>query len=106
MSDTSSLSDSIPSDAVIESQLREVVQTIYKAGNLEELTVKRVRGTAETNLGLADGFLKGEAWSDRSKTIIKDEAVSVSITNYSIIESTYGDSRLFPFHAIADIFIC
>ena len=71
----SSLSDSRPDDAVLEQELRQIVRQIYKAGNLEELTVKRVRTAAEKNLGLEDGFFKESQWKVKSKAIIEAEAV-------------------------------
>lgn len=65
-----------PSEDAMERALREVVVRIYQAGNMEELTVKRVRGAAERSLGLDEGFFKGDAeWKGRSDRIIKDEVV-------------------------------
>ena len=74
MSD-SSLSGAALDDNVLEEELRQVVRNIYKAGNLDELTVKRVRCAAETSLALSDGFYKEPAWKERSKAIIESEAV-------------------------------
>ena len=71
----SSLSDSVPDDAVLEQELRQIVRKIYKTGNLEELTVKRVRTTTEQNLSLEDGFFKEAHWKAKSKAIIEAEAV-------------------------------
>ncbi|PGH23816.1 hypothetical protein AJ80_02064 [Polytolypa hystricis UAMH7299] len=65
----------IPSDDVLEKGLRDVVAKIFKTGNLEELTVKRIRSATEKALGLDEGFFKNdEAWKQRSDKIIKEEA--------------------------------
>ena len=77
MSD-SPLSDAAPDDNVLELELRQVVRGTHAKGNLEELTVKRVRAATEKNLGLKDGFFKEQRWKDMSKTIIEDEAVRKS----------------------------
>ena len=82
MSD-SSLSEPVPDDTVLEQELRQIVRQIYKAGNLEELTVKRVRTAAEKNLGLDDGFFKESQWKDKSKAIIENEAVCATLCYYS-----------------------
>ena len=42
MSDSPSSTDT-PSDAPLEKALRHAVQLVYRNGNLEELTVKRIR---------------------------------------------------------------
>lgn len=76
MSDSSSISNSPPSDAALEEALRSVVRTIYKNGNLEDLTVKRVRSSAENDLDLQKDFFKDHpSWKDRSKSIIQAEVV-------------------------------
>ncbi|KAJ5820112.1 hypothetical protein N7474_005703 [Penicillium riverlandense] len=65
---------SVPSDDALEKALREAVATVFKAGNLEELTVKRVRLAVEKKLGLEEGFFKStNEWKARSDHIIKDE---------------------------------
>ena len=64
------------SDAALESALRDTVGKIYDSGDLEELTVKRVRATAEHELRLAEGFFKQGEWKNQSKSIIEEEAVS------------------------------
>ena len=74
MSDSES-SNSPPSRAVIEAELRRIVRRIYVTGKLEELTVKRVRIAAEVRLGLKEGFYKQDEWKDKSKAIIETEAV-------------------------------
>ncbi|KGO52906.1 hypothetical protein PEX1_062340 [Penicillium expansum] len=63
-----------PSDQALEKALRDQVATIFKSGNMEELTVKRVRLAAEETLGLTAGYFKStDDWKARSETIIKDE---------------------------------
>ncbi|KAG5289974.1 transcriptional regulator [Histoplasma ohiense] len=80
MSDSDSDSDSvsstrIPSDEILEKGLRDTVAAIFKRGNLDELTVKRVRSGTEKALGLEEGFYKNdEVWKARSDQIIKREA--------------------------------
>ncbi|CAL5866243.1 uncharacterized protein PFLUO_LOCUS450 [Penicillium psychrofluorescens] len=65
---------SVPADDALEKALREAVAAIFKAGNLEELTVKRVRLTVEKKLGLEEGFFKNTGeWKARSDRVIKDE---------------------------------
>lgn len=73
----SSLSDGPPSDATLEQALRHAVQNVYKSGDLEQLTVKRLRKAAEEDLDLQAGFFKqGAAWKEKSKAIIESEVVS------------------------------
>ena len=65
-----------PSNAELEKALRQTVQKIYKAGNLEELTVKRVRKAAEEWLELKEGFFKAHGdWNKKSKDVIQSEVV-------------------------------
>ncbi|KAJ5372509.1 hypothetical protein N7517_004515 [Penicillium concentricum] len=65
---------SAPSDQVLERSLRDQVAAIFKSGNMEELTVKRVRLAAEATLGLTEGYFKSTSdWKARSENIIKDE---------------------------------
>lgn len=73
----------VPSDEVLKQGLRDEVAAIFKSGNMEELTVKRVRLAAEKKLGLEEGFFKSTGdWKTRSDQIIKDEVVrSQSIAN-------------------------
>lgn len=75
MSDAS-LPDESPSDATLERALRRAVQLVYKSGNLEELTVKRIRKIAERDLNLQDDFFKTDVvWKDKSKSVISSEVV-------------------------------
>ena len=63
--------------ATLERGLRTAVRNVYKQGNLEELTVRRIRRAAEVELGLEEGFFKSdEGWKERSKRVISEEVVS------------------------------
>ncbi|OQD69276.1 hypothetical protein PENPOL_c002G04703 [Penicillium polonicum] len=65
---------STPSDQALEKALRDQVAAIFKSGNMEELTVKRVRLATEDTLGLTAGYFKSTGdWKVRSENIIKDE---------------------------------
>lgn len=66
----------MPSDAILEQVLRDKVAAVFESGDMEELTVKRVRLAVEKTLGLEEGFFKGSPeWKTRSDQIIKDEVV-------------------------------
>lgn len=78
MSD-SSLSSVTPSQAALERALRNAVERVYKLGNLEELTVKRIRAAAEQDLDLEEGFFKTDStWKEKSKDIIQSEVVRIN----------------------------
>lgn len=65
-----------PSDTTLEKALRDAVASVCREGNKDDLTVKRMRLAAEKELGLAEGFFKGEAkWKAESERIIRDEVV-------------------------------
>ena len=65
-----------PSDQALEKGLRDGVAAVYRAGNLEELTVKRVRLAVEKKLGLTEGYFKSTGdWKARSEEIIREEVV-------------------------------
>lgn len=67
---------SIPNDSEIELTLRAIIARIYKSGNHESLTLKRVRNAAEKEIDLPEGFFKqSNEWNEKSKTIIVDEVV-------------------------------
>ena len=67
----------IPSDRALTEAIREAVQNVFAAGDMENLTVKRVRMAVEEKLGLKKDFFKrDENWSKRSKTLIEEESVS------------------------------
>lgn len=99
MSDADSDSDSvssrrIPSDEILEKGLRDTVAAIFKRGNLDELTVKRVRSRTEKALGLEEGFYKNdEVWKARSDQIIKREAVGASFHRYLIFAKRYVSKK-------------
>jgi len=76
MADSSSLSDAIPSRPKLEQGLRNAVQQVYKTGNLENLTVKRIRKLVEDDLELPEDFFKSDAtWKEKSKELIQAEVV-------------------------------
>lgn len=78
-------SNGIPTDHALEKALRKTVASIFKTGNIADLTVKRVRLATEKDLGLEEGFFKGHAdWKAKSDTIIKDEAVCASSSPFLI----------------------
>lgn len=65
-----------PSEAILEQALRHIVQELFQKGNLDELTIKRVRTSAERYLDLEDGFYKNDLmWRKESKRIIESEVV-------------------------------
>lgn len=77
MSD-SSLSDGAPSEGVLEQALRNAVKAVYRSGDLDNLTVKRIRKSVEADLGLEDDFFKNDsAWKEKSKNVIQSEVVRV-----------------------------
>ncbi|KAF2661845.1 hypothetical protein K491DRAFT_618953 [Lophiostoma macrostomum CBS 122681] len=68
----------LPSDATISRALRDVVISTYKSGKTDDLTVKRVRTGAETQLELPEGFFKKHGtWNKKSKDIILEAVVSI-----------------------------
>lgn len=77
----SSLSDTAVTDEKLEQALRQAVTTVYENGDLDNLTVKRMRIAAEEDLGLDAGFFKEGKWKDKSKRIIEQEAVCASLSN-------------------------
>ena len=67
----------IPSDRALTEAIREAVQNVFAAGDMENLTVKRVRMAVEEKLDLKEDFFKrDENWSQRSKALIEEESVS------------------------------
>ena len=79
-------SSGLPSAEAIEQGLRATVAKIYKSGNLDELTVTRVRLATEKILGLEQGVLKAHAeWKQKSDEIIKDEVVC-TLSNSSVLK--------------------
>ncbi|THY76968.1 hypothetical protein D6C94_02689 [Aureobasidium pullulans] len=60
----------VPSAAILEKTLRDIVRT----AEVNPITIKTVRATAEERLGLDAGFFKNSAkWSTKSKHITEDE---------------------------------
>ena len=89
----SSSHDVAPSNAELENALRQAVRQIYKAGNLEELTVKRVRKAAEGILELKEGFFKAHGnWNKKSKDVIQSEVVGIPLA-VSVTSSTHNHFR-------------
>lgn len=77
MSD-SSLSDGTPSEAVLEKALRNAVREVYRSGDLDNLTVKRIRKSVEADLELQDDFFKNDPmWKEHSKNVVQSEVVRV-----------------------------
>lgn len=72
------MQSSPPEDSDLENALRAKVQQIFQLGNLDELTVKRVRRAVETELGLEVDHFKDEIWRERSKSIIESQVVCVA----------------------------
>src|SRR4051812_31348982 len=69
-----------PSNATISRALRDVVISVYKAGNTDDLTVKRVRSRAEVELDLPVGFFKSnQTWKKKSHDIIHEAVVGLYI---------------------------
>ena len=67
-----------PPAAKLEKSLRDAVRTIYKNGNTDDLTVKRIRKAVETNLLLDEDFFKNDQeWKTASKDIIQSEVVRI-----------------------------
>jgi hypothetical protein len=66
-----------PSEAAISRKLRDIVIALHKAGNAEDLTLKRVRARAEKELSLPEGFLKTNSeWKQKSQSTIHEAVVS------------------------------
>ncbi|KAG2166706.1 hypothetical protein VTO58DRAFT_103603 [Aureobasidium pullulans] len=72
MAPDSEISDAaVPSDAILEKTLRDIVRT----AKVNPITIKTLRATAEERLGLDAGFSKNSAkWSTKSKDSIEDES--------------------------------
>jgi hypothetical protein len=76
MSD-SEASVSLPSNAKIEQGLRKVIARFFQSGDLENLTLKRVRKATEDELDLPEDFFRvNDAWKEKSKVFITAEVVS------------------------------
>jgi len=68
-----------PSVKAIVAKLRATVEETYsddQKNDESKLTVKYVRTKVESELGLEEGFFVTEEWKEKSKTLIKEHAVS------------------------------
>ena len=76
MPSDSELSDvAVPSDAILEKTLRDIVRKT----EVDPITVKRVRTAAEERLGLDVSFFKNhDIWNEQSKGIIEDAFVGLN----------------------------
>lgn len=71
----------IPTDERLEKGLRDTVAGIFRSGNTDELTVKRVRLATEQALDLEEGFFKShDIWKAKSAEVIREEVVRVDIS--------------------------
>jgi hypothetical protein len=59
----------------IERAITSIIASLYATDNMTDLTVKRVRSAAEAECGLPPGFLREDAWKERSKAFIEAEAL-------------------------------
>ncbi|KAI9723659.1 MAG: hypothetical protein M1812_000959 [Candelaria pacifica] len=63
------------SDPILAQALRSAIKDVFKSGQLENLTVRRIRKATEEQLGLEDDFFKHDSkWSAKSKQVIEEEA--------------------------------
>lgn len=72
-----------PSEAAVLKKLQDVVISLHKAGNTDDLTVKRVRTRAEEALGLPGGLLKSSEWKQKSQDAIKNAVVSPNVRDWN-----------------------
>ena len=78
MSDSSLSGSDAPTDATLEQSLRNAVQKVYKMGNMDDLTVRRIRKAVEEDMDLQEGFFKNDPiWNTKSKSVIQFEVVRV-----------------------------
>lgn len=66
-----------PSAAKLKEALIEGTREVYQA-EPDGTSVNKVRRLVEEKLGLEDGFFTSEAWKQKSKTIIKEQVVSLT----------------------------
>ena len=70
----------MPHDTTLEDALRSQVKELFSNEGADNITVKRVRALTEQKLDLEDGWFKNdEEWKNRSKEIIVNEHVSVTM---------------------------
>lgn len=65
-----------PSAAKLKEALIEGTCEIYKA-EPDGTSVNKVRRYVEEKLGLEDGFFTSDTWKQKSKTVIKEQVVSI-----------------------------
>ena len=79
MSNSSLSGVDAPTNTTLEQTLRDAVQKVYKTGNTDDLTVRRIRKAVEEDLDLQDGFFKNDTvWNTKSKSVIQSEVVRVN----------------------------
>lgn len=66
-----------PSAAQLKEALIEGTREVYSA-EPDGTSVNKVRRRVEEKLGLEDGFFTSETWKQKSKTIIKEQVVSIN----------------------------
>jgi hypothetical protein len=67
----------VPSAAKLKEALIDGTCEIYKA-EPDGTSVNKVRRHVEEKLGLEDGFFTSDTWKQKSKTIIKEQVVSIT----------------------------
>lgn len=65
-----------PSAAKLKEALIEGTREVYQA-EPDATSVNKVRRHVEEKLGLENGFFTSETWKQKSKTIIKEQVVSL-----------------------------
>jgi hypothetical protein len=66
-----------PSEKTLIAEIKSEIKSVYdNPAERDSLTVRYIRNRLEARLGLEDGFFQQGAWKDKSKTLIKDYAVS------------------------------
>ncbi|KAL9102525.1 MAG: hypothetical protein Q9163_002334 [Psora crenata] len=86
----SSLSTARAPDTQIERALRNAVRKVYKRGDLENLTFKRIRKSVEERLDLEEDFFKSDAsWKDKSKALIQSEVVRIQLDAHNKVKAPH-----------------
>lgn len=70
-----------PSERVLIDKLKATALAIFNSAERDQLSVKRVRDRLEAQLGLEKGFFVQPTWKEKSKTIVKEYAVSIVLLN-------------------------
>jgi hypothetical protein len=76
---TKKSSSMAPSVKALEAKLRKVVEEVFHSEEKDLLSVRLVRDKVTDALGLEQGFFTSEEWKEKSKTLIKELAVSQSL---------------------------